>query len=390
MSGPVLTINAGSSSIKFALFDTPCDLRIRGEVERVQEEPQFRVLDRSGHVVIRQVWQAGIYESLLERLLSWAESYVGNMELGAAGHRIVHGGQQFARPVVLNTKVLDELAKLEPLAPLHQVHNLNAVRAVAQLRPHLLQVGCFDTGFHSTISATARRFGLPRAMEAAGIRRYGFHGLSYEYIASRLKEIDPAAARGRIIVAHLGSGASLCAMRDGVSIDTSMGFSPLDGLVMGTRCGALDPGVILYLMQTQGLDCHALEDLLYRRSGLLGVSGISEDMRTLLASEEASARNAVDLFVFRAARETAALAASLGGLDGLVFTGGIGENSAEIRERIVAQLEWLGARVNSIANWGGALRIGQPDSRVKVWRIPTDEETIIAARTFALVPASVG
>ena len=279
---------------------------------------------------------AGAYDDLfaisfrLDRVIIWAGA-----PLAAVGHRIVHGGD-FTGPKLLDAATMAALEALVPLAPLHQPHNLAAVAMLAKLRPGLTQVGCFDTAFHQTMSATARRFALPRALSDSGIRRYGFHGLSYDFIAGKLAELDKARAGGRIIIAHLGSGASLCALKAGRSIDTTMSFTPLDGLVMGTRCGALDPGVVLYLMAARGMDAASVQDLLYDRSGLLGVSGISADMRLLLASSEAGAKEAIELFVYRAAREIGALSASLGGLDGIVFTGGIGENSPAIRQAAIA------------------------------------------------------
>jgi acetate kinase len=270
------------------------------------------------------------------------------------------------------------------MAPLHQQDNINAVRAVARLRPGLPQFGCFDTAFHQTMKPLARRYGLPRSLEQTGVRKYGFHGLSYEFIAGRLPQIAPDTARGRIIVAHLGSGASLCALHDGRSQDTTMGFSTLDGLVMGTRCGALDPGILLHLMR-QGMDVGALEELVYQHSGLLGVSGISDDMRALLVSSDPHAKEAIDLFAFRVAREVGALAATLDGLDGIVFTAGIGENSPEIRGLICARLAWLGLSLDPVANSEGRCLISAPASRVVVWVVPTDEEAVIARHTIALL-----
>jgi acetate kinase len=325
----------------------------------------------------------GNYDAVLDEVLAWTEAHLAGAQLAAAGHRIVHGGD-FTQAMLLDDAAMTTLAALAPRAPLHQPHNLAAVRALAKLRPGLPQVGCFDTAFHQTMDATARRFGLPRALEVTGIRRYGFHGLSYEYIAGRLKEIAPAQAGGRIIIAHLGSGASLCALKNGRSMDTTMSFTPLDGLVMGTRCGALDPGVLLYLMQARGMDAAGLQDLLYDKCGLLGVSDISGDMRLLLSSSDVRAGEAVALFVWRAAREIGALSASLGGLDGIVFTGGIGENSAVIRAAIAARMGWLGLTLDAAANGTGAIRISMAGSPVWAWAIPTDEEAVIARQTLAL------
>lgn len=324
------------------------------------------------------------YSDELAKVLDWANRHLNGSPLAAVGHRIVHGGD-FTKPMRLDEATLTTLAGLSPLAPLHQPHNLAAVTALAKLRPGLIQVGCFDTAFHHSMDDTARRFGLPRRLEASGLKRYGFHGLSYEYIAGRLAEIEPEMAGGRIIVAHLGSGASLCALRNGRSIDTTMSFTPLDGLVMGTRCGALDPGVILYLIQTAGMNADAVQDLLYDQSGLLGVSGISADMRVLLGNDACSAREAIELFVYRAAREIGALSASLGGLDGIVFTGGIGENAPTIRAAIAARLAWQGLALDEAANREGKITISAQGSAVMAWCIPTDEESVIARQTLSLV-----
>ncbi|HKX35108.1 MAG TPA: acetate/propionate family kinase, partial [Rhizorhapis sp.] len=317
-------------------------------------------------------------------LLHWVDEHLGGKLLVAAGHRIVHGGDQFVTSRLLTDAVLDELKALERLAPLHQSHNLAAVESISQLRPELPQFGCFDTAFHHTLEPTVRRFGIPRELEQGGIRRYGFHGLSYEFVAGRLKDLAPKQANGRVLIAHLGNGASLCALHGGVSVDTSMGFSTLDGLMMGTRCGAIDPGIIFYLLR-QGMDASALENTLYTRSGLLGVSGISSDMRVLLASADPRAKEAIDLFVFRVAREAAALAMTMGGLDGLVFTAGIGENSAEIRRRVCERLSWMGLSLDADANAQGLVAIHAPSSVIKAWVIPTDEETVIAQHVFSLL-----
>lgn len=361
MPGLVLTLNAGSSSLKYALF---------GGGARVAQGK----LDGVG----------GNYADLLDRVLAWTEAHLGGAPLAAVGHRIVHGGD-FEGPRRLDAATMTVLEGLVPLAPLHQPHNLAAVAALEKLRPGLVQVGCFDTAFHQTMDTTARRFALPRALSQAGIRRYGFHGLSFAYIAGKLAELDKARAAGRIIIAHLGSGASLCALKAGRSIDTTMSFTPLDGLVMGTRCGALDPGVVLYLMTARGMDAAAVQDLLYDHSGLLGVSDISADMRALLASTEAAAKEAIELFVYRAAREIGALSASLAGLDGIVFTGVIGENAPLIRAAIAARLNWLGLSLDEDANAAGATVISAVGSAVRAWVIPTDEEAVIARQTVSLL-----
>ncbi len=324
------------------------------------------------------------YDGLLKELLAWTQAHLTHDRLIAAGHRIVHGGDTFTGPSRLHEDAIVALERLGPMAPLHQQNALDAVRAVARLMPELTQYGSFDTAFHCTIEPALRRYGLPRSMEREGIRKYGFHGLSYEYTAERLKQIAPDSADGKIIVAHLGNGASLCALYGGRSVDTTMGFSALDGLVMGTRCGALDPGIILHLLR-QGMSAAALEDLLYCRSGLLGVSEISSDMRTLLASPDPRAKEAIDLFVSRIVGEIGALAATLGGLEGLVFTGGIGENAAEIRRLVSARLTWLGLSLDPAANRAHQPLISMPTSGVAAWVIPTDEELVIARQTVSLL-----
>lgn len=383
MTDAVLTLNCGSSTIKFALFARDSRRILRGRIEKLETEPHLQVWGPGGVLVVEKKPKSATDGSFFRQIFSLATDHLDGRRLAAVGHRIVHGGERFTAPCLLTEPVRKALRALEPLAPLHQPHNLAAVNAVARLRPRLPQVACFDTAFHHTMSATARRFGLPQALERRGVRRYGFHGLSYEFIAGRLAELAPEAAGGRVLVAHLGSGASMCALLGGRSVDTSMGFSALDGLVMGTRCGALDPGVLLYLLR-QGLDESALEKLLYSQSGLLGVSGVSADMRILLASDKAEARDAVDLFAFRAAREAAALIASMGGLDGIVFTAGIGENSPEIRQRISERLAWLGLSLEPIANRESRPEIQAPSSRVRAWVLPTDEELVIARHTFSL------
>jgi acetate kinase len=323
---------------------------------------------------------------LLNDFIAWIESRLGGGRLAGVGHRIVHGGGCHMQPEKVDTKLLDALDRLSALAPLHEASSVAPMRVIGRLRPNLPQVACFDTAFHRTMPSVATRFGLPRELEDAGIRRYGFHGLSYEYIAGRLREIAPELGGGRIIAAHLGNGASLCAMRAGQSVDTTMGFTPLDGLVMGTRCGNLDPGVILFLEQERGMMASQVEDMLYRRSGLLGVSGgIASDMPTLLASEDTHAVQAVELFVYRIARDVGALTSSLGGLDGIVFTAGIGENASSIREAICARLAWLGVELDAQANEAHAPLISSSRSKVAVRVIPTDEETVIARHTMKVI-----
>lgn len=386
----VVSLNAGSSSIKFALFtlDDPSDpvLAASGKIEKIGIEPSLRARSAEGAVLVERTWSGGAtltHADLLKDLFAWAIDHLGDREVVAIGHRVVHGGTQFAAPALVNDAVLAELDKLCALAPLHQPHNLAAIRAVRALSPSLPQIACFDTAFHSGKPEVASRMALPRALHERGVRRYGFHGLSYEYIAGALRRIDPKLAAGRVIAAHLGNGASLCAIKDGRSVDTTMGFTALDGLMMGTRCGSLDPGVLLYLQAELGMSLSAVEDMLYRQSGLLGVSGISSDMRTLSADASPSAAEAIELFVWKAACAFGAMAASLGGVDAIVFTAGIGENHVGVREGICRRLEWLGLRLDASANSANAQRISTPESQIAVMVIPTDEERMIAMHTVA-------
>jgi acetate kinase len=385
MPNAILALNAGSSSIKFALFEIKSSKALslvsRGALEGIGTKPHFVARDAQGATLGEQSWPAGAaatHEMLLGGLLKWVEQHLGQDSLVAVGHRVVHGGREFTAPVVLTGDILQKLEQLTPLAPLHQPHSLAPVEALNTLRPGLPQIACFDTAFHRTMLPVATRFALPRAFEEEGVRRYGFHGLSYEYIARRLRETAPHLASEHVIVAHLGNGASLCAMEDGRSVDTSMGFSTLDGLVMGTRCGAIDAGVVLYMLQEKSLAAQEVADILYNRSGLLGVSGISSDMRALLESDDQHARDAIELFVFRAAREVAALAGSLGGVDGIVFTAGIGEHAPPVRARICERLGWLGVVLDPEANDANADCISAADSPVEVRVIPTHEEYMIA------------
>jgi acetate kinase len=391
MSDAILVLNAGSSSIKFSLFEGHvrpsregliCD----GELDGIGHRVHFVAKDHSGASLVDQdLAESATHEDALATLLSWVERQFPNNPLVAAGHRVVHGGSRYTIPVLVDSSVVDELYRLVPLAPLHQPHNLAAIDAIAKLHPALPQVACFDTAFHHTQSEIAAAYALPRSITAQGVRRYGFHGLSYEYIAGVLPEVlGPAAAEGRVVVAHLGSGASMCAMHQRRSVATTMGFTALDGLPMGSRCGNLDPGVILYLLQERGMTAQAVTDLLYHSSGLLGVSGVSDDMRTLLASEDPLAAKAIALFVYRIGRELGSLAASLGGLDALVFTAGIGEHAPEIRRRACKQAAWLGIELDDVANAAGAARITMPGSRTSAWVIPTNEDLMIARHTWHL------
>jgi acetate kinase len=383
----ILVLNAGSSSLKFSAFPAERgagDLLARGQVEGIGTAPRFILRAAAGTVIEQQPLEGGAaldHEQALGVVLERCQVRFSGSRLVAVGHRVVHGGVKFAAPVRIDPTVLAELDGLAPLAPLHQPHNLAAIRAVNRRAPHLPQVACFDTAFHRTQPEVAQRFGLPRRFTDEGVRRYGFHGLSYEYIASVLPGIDARAASGRTVVAHLGNGASLSAMLGGKSIATTMSFTPADGLVMGTRVGSLDPGVMLYLMTQHGMTAAQLEHLLYHESGLLGVSGVSSDMRELLASSDTRAAEAIDLFVYRIGWELGALAAALGGLDALVFTGGIGENAAAIRARVCRAAAWLGLTLDEIANASGGPRLSRTGSGVAAWVLPTNEELMIAEHT---------
>lgn len=388
-SGSILVLNAGSSSLKFALFDVADTMMAtaRGEIESLDDAPHLLARGADDAVLADRRWPAGLpgpFDAALDGLLAFADTHLDRGGLVAVGHRIVHGGADHIAPVRVTPAVLTELEALIPLDPLHLPHNLTPIHALAASRPALTQVACFDTAFHHTLPAVARRFGLPRALEAAGVRRYGFHGLSYEFIAGRLAEQLPGLAAGRVITAHLGAGASLCAMQDGRSIATTMGFSALDGLVMATRCGSLDPGVLLYLGR-QGHSFPDIEDMLYRKSGLLGVSGISGDTRELLASDDPAARDAIELFTYRIALEVGALVSALGGLDGLIFTAGIGEHAPAIRSGVCDRLAWLGLGLDEAANAANARCISRPGSTVAVHVIGTDEEAVIARHTRAML-----
>jgi len=387
MADAIAVLNAGSSSIKFSLFAQAGDdlaLAVRGQVEGLHTAPRFVAKSATGETMSTRAWDEGTrlgHDGALEHIVAFLRDKVEGLSLKGVGHRVVHGGLKYARPVRMDRTVLDDLAQFIPLAPLHQPHNLTPIRLMLERRPELPQVACFDTSFHRAQPELAQMFALPKALHDEGVRRYGFHGLSYEYIATVLPQLDPAAAQGRTVVLHLGNGASMCALAAGRSVASTMGFTAVDGLPMGTRCGALDPGVILYLIDQRGMDARAIEGLIYSQSGLLGVSGVSSDMRTLLASAEPRAKLAVDLYVYRIGRELGSLAAALGGLDAIVFTGGIGENSAEIRERVCRDAAWLGVVPDDKANQGGGPRINTAASKVAAWVIPTNEELMIARHT---------
>ena len=390
MSDVILTLNAGSSSLKFALFAfdadgvTPEPLA-EGEAAGLGAAPRLKITARVGGGIETGLDAGADHEAVLRMVLDWVEGHELAMTVVAAGHRIVHGGPQFHEPRRITAALIEALAALTPLAPLHQPHNLAPVRALAQSHPHLPQIACFDTGFHASNSALTSGYALPRELTASGIRRYGFHGLSYEYIAGAMPRHLGDKAGGRVVVAHLGGGASMCAIHEGRSVASTMGFSALDGLPMGTRCGAIDPGVLLYLMKEKGMAYDALTDLLYHRSGLLGVSGTSSDMRALLADPAGAAREAVSMFIYRIGRELGSLSAALGGLDALIFTGGIGEHAAPVRAGVCRAAEWLGIELDEAANAAHGPRITRADSPVPAFVIPTNEDLMIARHTVGVL-----
>ena len=386
---PLAVINAGSSSIKFALFEDNGEFPIifRGQVEKLGVAPRLTVKDAENHQIVEESWAGDELDhaSATTTILETSVRLLGGRRVKAGGQRVVHGGRKFASPIVVNPAVISELRSLCPLAPLHQPHNLAAIDAIASAAPHIPQVACFDTAFHRAQPEIAQMFAIPRELSDAGIRRYGFHGLSYEYISMRLKELSPEIAGGRVVVAHLGNGSSLCAMVAGRSVATTMSFTAADGLMMGTRCGTLDPGVLIYLMDERGMDARALEDLIYKRCGLLGVSGVSSDMRELRASKEPSAAAAIKLFVYRIVREIASMAAAAGGIDAIVFTGGIGQNDARIRAEIGRGCEWMGLALAGHRNVACETRIDKSGSAIAAFVIATDEEQMIARHTSALI-----
>ena len=390
MSDAILVVNAGSSSVKFSLFDVAdaeLALALRGEIDGIGTAPRLVLRDAQGKVLEARSFASAAdldHAGAIGLLLELAETGAPGRRIAAVGHRVVHGGTRFAAPVRVDAGVEAALAELIPLAPLHQPHNLTPIRLLRERAAGLPQIACFDTAFHHTQPAVAQAFGLPAEITDRGVRRYGFHGLSYEYVAATLPALDPRAADGRVVVAHLGNGASMCAILRGRSVATTMGFTALDGLMMGTRPGSLDPGVLPWLQTELGLDARALTRLLYHESGLLGVSGVSSDMRTLLASQEPRARFAIELFCYRASRELGSLAAALGGIDALVFTGGIGEHAADIRARIIDGAAWLGFRLDAGANAEHATRLTRPDSPAPAYVVPTDEALMIARHTRAL------
>lgn len=381
-----LVLNAGSSSLKFCVYGAATEawrLEARGQIDGIGTSPRFTAKNDAGERLADETLGPSIADgrAALDALAAWLRKRYGGSKVVGVGHRVVHGGARYTGPTLVTPDVLKDLRDLIPLAPLHQPFNVGAIDATTEQLPGVPQVACFDTSFHRGQPAVAELVPLPREIRASGVQRYGFHGLSYEYIASVLPQAAPEIADGRVIVAHLGSGASLCAMKHRKSLDSTLGFTALDGLCMGTRPGAVDPGVILHLFQTLGLSAKEVETILYKKSGLLGISGISNDMRDLLMSSEPAARLAIDYFVYRAAKEIGALAAALGGLDGLVFTAGIGENAPEIRRRICQASAWLGVELDPEANLRPDGRISRQGSRVSAWVIPTNEELMIARHT---------
>jgi acetate kinase len=386
-----LVLNAGSSSLKFCVYQRPeaanWRLAVRGQIDGIGSAPKFSAQDESGKTVVKETLDSSVRDGrkALDALASWLRSRYGGSRVLGVGHRVVHGGAQYAQPTIVTPEILADLHRLVPLAPLHQPYNLAAIEAVSERLPNVPQVACFDTSFHRGHSAVADLIPLPQDICKSGLQRYGFHGLSYEYIASILPQVAPDLAKGRVIVAHLGSGASLCAMKEGKSVDSTLSFTALDGLCMGTRPGAVDPGVILYLFQTLALSSKEVESMLYKKSGLLGISGISNDMRDLLGKSDPNARLAVDYFVYRAAKEIGAMASVLKGVDALVFTAGIGENSPEIRRRICDASAWLGIELDNDANDRKGPCITREKSKVSAWVIPTNEELMIARHTGRLL-----
>ncbi len=388
----ILTLNAGSSSIKFAVYEVADGepvMRFKGQVEGIGTAPHFVAKSAEGPLLAESYWEpvgdGQGHAQAFKQIWSWIGQAAGEGRMLAVGHRVAHGGETYAQPVLIDDEVIRVLAGLIPLVPLHQPNNLAPIRAVARDHPGLPQVACFDTGFHRGRRTVTEQFALPRALLERGVKRYGFHGLSYEYIFETLQELAPDIAYGRVVVAHLGSGCSMTAMKDGRSQDTTMSFSALDGVPMGTRCGVLDPGVLLFLMREDGLGIAELERLLYKESGLLGLSGVSNDLRDLHKSDDPRAAEAIDYFVYRIGQTLGALCASIGGLDALVFTAGVGENDAVIRARICQDAAWLGVAIDAQANAAGGQRISPAGKTPSVWVIPTDEEQMIARHTLRVV-----
>jgi acetate kinase len=393
----ILVVNAGSSSIKFQLFEVGSrdrlKRRFKGQIEGIGTHPRLFAKNPEGELLVDETWPAAEVNSVpaaLDKVIGFLRAQIGGKLPVVVGHRVVHGGPDYSAPTIVSELVLDRLARFVPLAPLHQPNNLAPIRAILQRQPQVLQVACFDTAFHRGHPEVADRFAIPEPLYAEGVRRYGFHGLSYEYIARRLRDVAPEIADGRIVVAHLGSGASMCALSSGKSIDSTMGFTALDGLPMGTRPGQLDAGAVLYLMSEKGMSAKEIERLLYNDCGLKGLSGISNDVRKLLESEDPRAKLALDYFTYRISLFAGMLAAAMGGIDGFVFTAGIGENAPAIREAVAQRLAWLGLELSSKANAKGELKISRKRSRVACYVIPTDEELMIAEHALDALRAHTG
>ena len=392
MSDIIPVLNGGSSSLKFSIFEIVDEqslaLRITGQIEGLGRSPRFVAKNEKGELLEERHWENADsidHGFLFGFLVGWATGQISGSTVRGVGHRVVHGGLEYDAPVVIDDHVVATLERLCPLAPLHLPYNLNYIKTARSMNPHIPQVACFDTAFHRDHPKMADLFALPRAYYDEGIRRYGFHGLSYEYIARALPEVAPEIAEGRVIVGHFGSGVSMCALKNGRSIDSTMGFTALDGLAMGTRPGALDPGVVLHLIREKNMTADDVEKLLYGKCGLLGLSGISNDMRDLDTSNDPNAREAIDFFVYRASQGLGALAATLGGVDGIVFTAGIGENSPKIRAGICRAAKWMGVELDEAANDAGGPRISTANSPVSAWVIPTDEEKMMALHTLGLI-----
>ena len=389
MAECIAVVNAGSSSVKFAFYDRAGEqpLLLKGQVEQIGVSPSLTASGPDGADLVERSWPAEGFghAQAMQAILEVARELLAGSTVKGVGHRVVHGGTKFATPVEVNEGIIAELEELSPLAPLHQPHNLGPIKAIAHGAPEIRQVACFDTAFHQSQPHIAQTFALPRELTDAGVRRYGFHGLSYDFVSGRLAEVAPELADRKIIIAHLGNGASVCAIHQGRSVATTMGFTAVDGLMMGTRCGSIDPGVLIYLMDERGMDARALENLVYKQSGLLGVSGISSDMRTLRQSDDPKAAEAIALFIYRIVREIGSLSAALGGLDGLVFTGGIGQRDAKTRREVAAGCAWLGAELDEGRNNAGEGLISSDSSRLPIWVIATDEERVMARQTAAVL-----
>jgi acetate kinase len=389
----ILVVNAGSSSLKFQVFETDgksiLSRRLKGQMDGIGTRPRLRAEDANGKSVASQTYAEEEVPDVATAIRvtgAWLRS-TQNFSLVAVGHRVVHGGPEFSRPLLVDTAIIEELERYSPLAPLHQPNNLAPIESLLKNNPELPQIACFDTAFHRGHSPLADHFAIPEHFYQEGVRRYGFHGLSYEFVAKRLEELFPGSTKSRLIIAHLGSGASMCALLDGKSVESTMGFTALDGLPMGTRPGQIDPGVLLYLIAQRGMTADAVQDMLYQQCGLKGLSGISNDLRELETSDAPSAALAIDYFIYRIAMSAGMLAAALGGLDGFVFTAGIGENSVTMRARIAEKLKWLGAELDATANAQRAPLISLPTSRIKLYVIPTDEERMIAEHTLGIIAA---